>query len=427
MPLQSGQSEEIISHNIAELISAGYSREQAAAISYKNAGKDSVESSRIKDINGWYEVKKNPLSKAGVFPYLGKSIDPTGSLGLDPQRIYQVFRSPEELADPECVASFKLIPWVLGHTMLGPEGSGLTTAENKGVHGVTGEDVFFDGDTLFGNIKWFSDTLENNINADVKELSLGYRCVYEISSGIYDGKPYDVVQRRIRGNHLALVPEGRMGHDVAVLDHMNFTFDAKDIVMADEPEKKPEGEKKEEGKKEMTLAEVTAQLEALVPEVQKLMGFMAKLKPIEEKEHGEKLDGSGADAEEKKDDKKNEKKEGSGMDAAERIKTLENEISSLKGGMTKSLLSEVAKRDELANKLSSFVGVFDHAEKTLGEVAAYGVEKLGIKCDKGQELAVLQGFLHNRSAKPEAGFAFDSKEQGGRDNEIDAYINGKKG
>ena len=115
------------------------------------------------------------------------------------------------------------------------------------------------------------------------------------------------------------------------------------------------------------------------------------------------------------------------MDAAERIKTLENEISSLKGGMTKSLLSEVAKRDELANKLSSFVGVFDHAEKTLGEVAAYGVEKLGIKCDKGQELAVLQGFLHNRSAKPEAGFALDSKEQGGKDNEIDAYINGKKG
>lgn len=399
-------------NNIAELMSAGYSREQAAAIAYSGQ-----PSARIKDINGWYEVKKNPLSKAGVFPYLGKSIDPDGSMGLRPDAIYQVLRSPEELADPECIQSFKLLPWVLGHTVLGPEQSGYTPPEVKGVHGVTGENVFFEDGTLYGNIKWFSDSLENNLEADIKGLSLGYRCKYEISSGVYDGKSYDVVQRRIRGNHLALVPEGRMGHEVAVLDHLNVTFDAKDIVMAEEVKKDAETG----AKKEMTLSEITAKLEEIVPEVQKLMGFMAQLKPLEEKEHGEKLDGVGTDEEAKKDGeaKKDEpKKEGTGMDAAEQTLALKREVM-------KSVISEVSQRNALAEKLSSFVGAFDHAEKTLSEVAAYGIEKLGIKCEKGQEMAFLQGFLHSRSPKEAVGYGLDSAAKSSQDDEVAAYINGK--
>jgi hypothetical protein len=39
-----------------------------------------------------------------------------------------------------------------------------------------------------------------------------------MTGGIFDGKSYDGVMRNIKGNHVALVPEGRAGHDVKVAD-----------------------------------------------------------------------------------------------------------------------------------------------------------------------------------------------------------------
>lgn len=41
MPLESGSSQPVVGHNIAELISAGYSHDQAIAIALSNAKKKS--------------------------------------------------------------------------------------------------------------------------------------------------------------------------------------------------------------------------------------------------------------------------------------------------------------------------------------------------------------------------------------------------
>lgn len=183
---------------------------------------------RLYDINGWFEVPRNPLSKVGVFPYLGRSIG-----APEPDRIYYVYRPEEELSDPETVASFRLSPFVDDHTMLGDdEDVGLTPAEQKGVHGVIGERVSYDpaDRTLYGNLKVFSKALSNRIKSGKREISCGYRCAYEERHGVFEGQRYDYIQRRIRGNHLALVDQGRMGPDVRVLDHLKFTVDAKDLI-----------------------------------------------------------------------------------------------------------------------------------------------------------------------------------------------------
>ena len=50
---------------------------------------------RVPDSNGWYEIADNPLSLVGVFPYMGSMIDASGALGLDPEKIYNVYRSEE--------------------------------------------------------------------------------------------------------------------------------------------------------------------------------------------------------------------------------------------------------------------------------------------------------------------------------------------
>ena len=50
------------------------------------------------------------------------------------------------------------------------------------------------------------------------ELSLAYFYAPDMTPGTWQGQPYDGVMRQIMGNHLALVEEGRAGHDVAVRD-----------------------------------------------------------------------------------------------------------------------------------------------------------------------------------------------------------------
>ena len=54
------------------------------------------------DQNSYWFIKNNPLSKVGIFPYLGRQI----SSELEPDKIYQVLRPEEELSKPETVLCY---------------------------------------------------------------------------------------------------------------------------------------------------------------------------------------------------------------------------------------------------------------------------------------------------------------------------------
>ena len=187
---------------------------------------------RVQDANGWYEVRRNPLSRVGVFPYTKKSTQYPG-WESDPGGIVMVYRPQEELSDPETVQSFRLTPWTDNHAMLGdPEvDPNLTAPEAKGVHGTIGEQLEYDASdrTLYGNVKVWSSSLAAAIEAGKKELSCGFRCVYEFTAGVFEGQPFQAIQRRLRGNHLATVEHGRMGPGIAVLDHFSFAYDASEL------------------------------------------------------------------------------------------------------------------------------------------------------------------------------------------------------
>lgn len=362
------------------------------------------------DGNGWFEIKANPISKAGIFPYSGRQL---GLTGADADRIFQVLRPPEELADPECVESFKLLPWIDEHVMLGPVAQEMTgqavPAERKGIQGVIGEEVFFKDGVLYANIKAFSSTLAALIEAGKRELSAGYRCIYDVTAGVWNGLRYDAIQRKIRGNHLALVTEGRMGPDVAVMDHFTFSIDAKELeIMADLENK--------DAPAPVDLAAIVKQLEVLAPQVQQLMSFMSAMKPLEEAEHGVSLDkeppvaGTEPVPKPKEDGEGGEgTPAGSGMDE-------------------RAFVARIAKRDDLAAKISQHVGTFDHKAMTLDDVVAYGCDKLGIKADKSAQAAMLEGYLQAKpAALPAASVsgldaAFDSK--GG--NFVTKHLQGEK-
>lgn len=352
-----------------------------AALPPQGVGMDAREY----DANGWYEIKANPISKAGIFPYSGRQL---GLTGADADRVFNVLRPPEELGSAECVESFKLLPWIDEHVMLGPVAQELTDralpAEKKGVQGVTGEDVFFKEGTLYANIKAFSSTLAALIAAGKRELSAGYRCLYEITSGVWNGLHYDAIQRNIRGNHLALVTEGRMGPDVAVMDHFTFTFDAKELEMAEE--------KTEGGGEAMTLAEISAAIKAFAPlaaqvaEMQKSLASMGSAAASAPEEPGKALDAEPAPVKKEENGEGGEgTPAGTGMDE-------------------RAFVARIAKRDQLAAKISQHVGTFDHSSMTLDDVVTYGCDKLEIKAEKGQEAAMLAGYLQAKPARTPAAF-----------------------
>ncbi len=74
-------------------------------------------SNRKVDVNGFVRIEGNPISKVGIFDYLGRSLGPE----YEQDRIYKVFRSESALNNPETIESFKNIPWIDEHEMLDPE------------------------------------------------------------------------------------------------------------------------------------------------------------------------------------------------------------------------------------------------------------------------------------------------------------------
>ncbi|HGN0024297.1 TPA: DUF2213 domain-containing protein [Proteus mirabilis] len=397
---------------------------------------------RTYDNNGWLEVKDNPISKAGVFDYLGAEIG-----APEPDRIYKVFRPPEELASEETIKSFRLTPFIVDHEMLGKN---ATPAEKKGIQGVIGENVYYDHPYLRGNIKIFSDAALSDISGGKIDLSPGYRSWYDFGNpGVYEGVAYEVVQRCLRGNHLALVDEGRTGPDVAVLDHLVITIDTKELIRMNEEENK-EKQTTDEG------AFTPEQLEALKAIIKEAI-TSAKPATDDEPEDKDKPSTDSDPDEEQKAEEAVEKAEiateeaesgepeavekaevaiEEAVEAIEEAKehldqattdglhrrlkrlnhsmTAMDEMASLKRKIkrlekakpamdTGELLKQIGARDSLAHKLTPFIGVFDHSAMTQQQVAEYGVEKLGIQCSKGTEAIALDAWMQGRvpdSQKP---------------------------
>lgn len=336
------------------------------------------------DENGYITIHNNPISKAGVFQYLGSSISPE----LDPETVYNVWRPEEELNNPDTIESFRLTPWIPEHVMLG---TGFTPAEVVGVQGVTGETVEFSNGTLYSKLKLFGEDLKKLIRAGLKELSCGFRCAWEIKSGMTpSGEAYDVIQRQIRGNHLASVESARMGSDVRVaMDRAVFALDSLDF------NPKTNGET-------MTLEEALAK----IAELESKLSDKSKAEDADEEEEENTKAEDMTEEEKALDTEEEEKdKEKSGaMDAAiaKALAPLRKEIRSLKSQAMdgNTMMKAFAAKQELANQASQIVGAFDHAGMDSQGVAKYALKKMGVACDSGQEVAMLKGVLHAR--KPQS-------------------------
>lgn len=178
---------------------------------------------RDKDQDGRLHISRSHISKATVNPYYGKEIPNYEKLGLDADKKYMLLRDPEELA--KGAATFNNVPILSQHVPL--------TAANHDpdlVIGSTGTDSIYEHPYLDNSLVfWPQAAIDAIEDDDVKQLSCCYHYDPDMTPGEFEGQKYDGVMRNIRGNHVALVPEGRAGADVMVMDAMpkpKFAADA---------------------------------------------------------------------------------------------------------------------------------------------------------------------------------------------------------
>lgn len=174
------------------------------------------QSARSIDSNGFMRVANCPLTKEQVAPYLGREIPNFRSLGLEPDRIYQVYRPASELSKPSTINSVKGIPLLLDHAPVSPD----DLREDQLV-GSLGDAAKWDGTYLRCNLNILAKKAQDHIkDHSMRELSLSYAYTPVIKAGSFKGKHYDIVMKDIKANHLALVEAGRAGSDVRVCDSL---------------------------------------------------------------------------------------------------------------------------------------------------------------------------------------------------------------
>lgn len=124
-------------------------------------------------------------------------------------------RAPEEVFSKDSLASLAHAPVTEGHP------SGPITADNWRANAIGHVDpnVAVQDPHVVSNLLIQDGSTIKKIDAgDLKEVSCGYNCDLESTGGVWNGQPFDAIQRNIRYNHVALGPPGwgRAGSSVAL-------------------------------------------------------------------------------------------------------------------------------------------------------------------------------------------------------------------
>jgi hypothetical protein len=173
---------------------------------------DAAPSQRETDENGFLHVGASHITKATVNPYYGREIPGWQEAGLDPEAVYYGLRDPEELqASLETWAGLPL--HIEHHIDSAEEPQKLTRVGAVGT-GAVWNPPYVDAPLTV----WDRAAIDAIEDGSFRELSCAYRYDPDFTPGSYEGTPYDFIMRNIRGNHVALVEEGRAGPDVVVAD-----------------------------------------------------------------------------------------------------------------------------------------------------------------------------------------------------------------
>lgn len=164
-----------------------------------------ISPNQIETGEGFLICKNVPIARTGKQIYRAADINLDG----DPDREIDVNRYEEDVFDKAAIASFEGKPVTDGHPSVEVDPSNYQQYVKGHAQRVHRDGDFLVAD-LYINDPVLIDEIKNNIK---REVSCGYMCNY-----VQDGNSWR--QTQIRGNHVAVVPRGRAGHEVSIKDEM---------------------------------------------------------------------------------------------------------------------------------------------------------------------------------------------------------------
>ena len=183
-----------------------------------------TESSRTLTPEGYLQATA-AITRVGVQMYSATDF------GIDSDELVGVLRPPETVFHSETVGSAKLKPIALLH----PEQDVDSTNHSRISVGAVGENVeAIDSERLGASIQITDDAVVKQVlGREVEELSLGYDVFIVSEEGTFNGQQYVYkMDGPMIINHLAIVPEGRCGDSVKILDKGASIVNKKEMIKA---------------------------------------------------------------------------------------------------------------------------------------------------------------------------------------------------
>ena len=169
---------------------------------------------RMETIDGHLIVHNCNITKANVCPYLGAEIPDSEALGLDPTRIYMLYRDAAELE--AAVKTYDRVQLLMQHVAVSAD-----QPQQFLTVGTVSNARFAYPYVKADLTVWAREGIEAIESERQRELSCGYRYVADMTPGTSpEGEKYDGRMTQIVANHIALVEAGRAGPDVMVADSM---------------------------------------------------------------------------------------------------------------------------------------------------------------------------------------------------------------
>lgn len=163
-----------------------------------------ISPNQLETGEGFLICRNVPIARIGMQEYRGREI------GMETDEVIQVNRPEEEVFSEAAIASFEGKPVTDNHPseMVTPDNAALyEKGHAQNVRRGAGEFA----DYLIADLHIHDAELIKAIRDGKRQISCGYECEYvETDNGIQ--------QTKIRGNHVAVVDEGRAGAKAAIMD-----------------------------------------------------------------------------------------------------------------------------------------------------------------------------------------------------------------
>jgi hypothetical protein len=191
---------------------------------------------RVYTDEGFLIIKGARIARSGIQQYLAAEL-PEYFGDKEPTDLVSIYRPDTEVFDKESMQSFENKAFANEHPAELIEVRNYKDLAIGHVNNIRRDGIF-----LLADITVIDEDTIKDIEAGKRELSNGYVSTLVIVKGVTaDNEPYDAVQTKIRGNHVALVDKARCGPVCSLSDsqpregvNMKIFIDGVPFEVADE-------------------------------------------------------------------------------------------------------------------------------------------------------------------------------------------------